>query len=200
MLRSKLSRLLLNSCRYSASASARCCVVGGQQFDAQLCLTQAAGGIEPRGQRETDVFAIERRFLIDLGELHQRRQPGRRALLQTLQTVMHQDAVFIDQRHDVGHGADRRQSDGLQQERPHGFADFFRLASALAKCPGQFESHAGAAQTGERILMAGQARMNNRRGLRQFGRHFVMIGNDQFQAQFAGRHALLANWRCRNRR
>ena len=66
-------------------------------------------------------------------------------MLQTLQAVMHENAIFIDQRHDVGDGADRGDADGLHQERSHRLADALRLAGSLAQCPRQFERHAGAA-------------------------------------------------------
>ena len=167
MLRSKLSRLLFSSCRYSANALARSGDTGREQFDPQLRLPQPAGRIQPRGERKADVFAGQRRLLIELRQLHQRGQPGRRTMLQALQSVMDQNAIFVDQRHDIGHGADRRQSHRLQQERPHRIADALRLAGPLAQRPRQFERHARAAQSGERILMPRQPRMHDRGRLGQ---------------------------------
>ena len=120
--------------------------IGHQQFHAQLRLGQPARRVQPRRQRKADVLAIQVRLAVpvdlglDLGNLHQRGQPQRRAAGETLQAMMHQHAVFIDQRHDVGHGPQRRQSHRLDQEIPHSRADLLRPAGLLAKGPGDLRA------------------------------------------------------------
>ena len=84
-----------------------------------------------------------------------------------LQAVAHEDAVLVDQRHDVGDGADRGEADGLEQELPQALVDALALARPLADGPRQLERDRGAAQAGERIAAAGQPGMHDRRGARQ---------------------------------
>ncbi len=57
----------------------------------------------------------------------------------------------------------------------------------LADRPGQLEGHSGPAQAGERIATSGQAGMDDRFSVGQFIRGAVVIGNDQLQAQSAGK-------------
>ena len=76
---------------------------------------------------------------------------GRRIMPQAIQAVPHEDAILVDERHDVGHRADRRQSDGPHQKVPHRLADALRLARPLAERPGHLQRHRRAAQAGERI-------------------------------------------------
>ena len=103
----------------------------------------------------------------------------------------HENAVLVDERHDVGDRADRGQADRRHEEVPHGLGHAFGLAGPLANGPGQLESHARTAQSAERIARARQARMDDRRSGRQFRAKFVMIGDDQLQADFARRESRL---------
>ena len=114
--------------------------------------------------------------------------------------MANQHAVLVDQRHDVGHGAERGESNGLQEEIFHARRDSFGSACLLTERPGQFHGHARAAQPGERIIAAGQMRMHNGCGLGQLRAWLVMIGDDQFDAQLAGERPLRRCCRCRNRR
>ena len=127
----------------------------------------------------------------DLGDVHQRGQPERRRIGQTLQPMTHQHAVLIDQRHDVGHGAQGGQPDGLHEKILHSRGDPLGPGGLLAERPGQFHRHARAAQTAERILAARQSRMNDRRGLGQTKAGLVVVGDDQFDAQFPGEDRLV---------
>ena len=127
----------------------------------------------------------------DLGDLHQRGQPERRRVGQALQPVADQHAVLVDQRHDVGHGAQGGQPDGLNEKILHPRGDAFGPGGLLAEGPGQFHRHARAAQTAERIVAARQSRMNDRRGLGQSRAGLVVIGDDQLDAQFPGEDRLV---------
>ncbi len=128
MLRSRLSRLLFSSWRYSASDDARSCVLRRQQLDAKLCLTEPSGGVEPRRDHKRDVLAVERVLCIQLRYAHQVRKTQRRPLFQADQAVAHEDSIFVHQRHDIGHGPDCRHPNGLQQECAHPIADLLGLA------------------------------------------------------------------------
>ena len=123
---------------------------------------------------------------LQLGDLHQRARPSGGMCLQAVQAVADENAVFIDQRHDVGHGADRGQADGRHQKVPQRLADALGLAGPLAEGPGQLERHARAAQAAERIAVPRQPRMDDRRRVRQSRGELVVIGDDQLQAQLAG--------------
>ena len=85
-------------------------------------------------------------------------------MAQAVETVAHEDAVFVDQRHDVGDGADRGQADGPHQKHPHRLADALGLAGLLTERPGQLERDGGAAQSGEWIGRARQAGVDDRGG------------------------------------
>ena len=160
---------------------------GGQQFDGQLGLTQSSGGVQSRGEHEADVFALQTRFLGELRQMQQPLHPQTGSAAKTRQTMMDQNPIFIDERHDIGHGADRRQSDGFQKKFTHRRADFFRIARPLAQGPSQFERHARAAESRERIRRSRQSRMHNRRGGGEPIAPFMMIRDDELEAQLASR-------------
>ena len=73
-----------------------------------------------------------------------------------------EDAVFVDERDDVGHRADGGEADGPHQEVLHRLADALGFAGLLAERPGEFQGDGGAAQAGERIGRAGQAGVDDR--------------------------------------
>ena len=52
--------------------------------------------------------------------------------------------------------------------------------------PGEFHGHARAAEAAEGIVAAGQSRMDDGGGLGQLRAGLVVVGDDQFDAQFAG--------------
>ena len=103
-----------------------------------------------------------------------------------------QDAVLVDQRHDVGHGAQRGQTHRLDKKILHSRADAFGPAGLLAQGPGQFHGHARAAQSAEGIIAAGQTRMDDGRGRGQPRARLVMVGDDQLDAQLAGQLGFVA--------
>ena len=85
-----------------------------QQARGEVGRAHATCGIDPRRNHERDVEPVDGRVL-QAGRFEQRPQADRvRPLRQPLQTELGDDAVFADQRHDVGDGADRGQ---LQERR-----------------------------------------------------------------------------------
>ena len=147
-----------------------------QQFDGQLRLTEPAGGIEPRGQHERNVFAVPAalsppgRARLDLGDVHERGHAERRALGQALQAVMHQDAIFVDQGHNVGHRPHGRQTHRPAAGSRASAARPFARRGLLTHGPRQLEGHPRAAQAAKRIRTAGQPRMHDGRGVGQTAR------------------------------
>ena len=111
--------------------------------------------------------------------------------MQAHQSVVYQHAILVDQRNDIGDRPQRSQTHGRDQELPHGRADALSVARTLAHGPGQFERDARTAQAAERVQMPRQTRMHDGRRVRQLVPHFVMIGDDQFEARFARRLGLL---------
>ena len=171
--------------------------VGHQQLDGQLRLAEPAGGIQPRGELEGHVLGREPHLAVgvslggDLGDGHQRGQAQGGRVGQALQPVVDQHAVLVHQRHDVGHGAQGGQPDGLEQEILHPRGDPLGPAGLLAEGPGQLQGHARAAQAAERIAAAGQPRMDDGRGVGQLRARLVVVGDDQLDAQLAGQGGLL---------
>ena len=150
-LRSSVCRWSLSSWTNSASCIARCGDSVVEQLDRQLGLPQPAGRVEPRADREGDVFAGERRLLVEARHVLERLEARHRAVPQAIQPVPHQHAILVHQRHDVGHRADRGEPDGPHQIIPHRLADALRFARPLAQRPGELQRDGRAAQTGERI-------------------------------------------------
>ena len=83
-----------------------------KQLEGERRLPEAAGRVEPRGDREADVFAFDVWLFVEAGDLLEGQETGRGIMAQAVEAVADEDAVFIDERHDVGHGADRGQADG----------------------------------------------------------------------------------------
>ena len=135
---------------------------GGEQFEGERGLAQAAGGVEPRADREAEVFAVELLFLVEAGYFLERGDAERGVVAEAVEAVADEDAVFVDERHDVGDRADGGEADGSHQERSHRLADALGFAGLLAESPGELQRDGGAAQAGEGIGRAGQAGVDDR--------------------------------------
>ena len=79
--------------------------------------------------------------------------------------MANKNAIFVHERYDVSDSSDGSNPDGGHQAITHSFSDPFGITGSLAKCPGQLEGHAGAAQAVERIIVSRQARMDDCRGV-----------------------------------
>ena len=141
--------------------------LGRQQLDGHLRLAEPARRVEPRADREADVFAGERRFLVEAGHVLQRLEAGHGPMPQAVEPVPHEHAVLVHERHDVGHRAHRGEPHGPHQIVPHRLADALGFARPLAQRPGELKRDRRAAEAGERIVAAGQAGMHDRRRARQ---------------------------------
>ncbi len=125
--------------------------IGDEKFQSKLGLAQAAGGVEARADGEADVFAIELGFLIEFGDSFEGGDAGRGEVAEAVETVADEDAVFVDERDDIGDGADGGEADGAHEKCAHRFADAFGVASLLAEGPSEFQGDGSAAEAGEGV-------------------------------------------------
>ena len=159
---------------------------GRQQFDDEPGVAESTGGIEARGQSKAHVFGADRFVVGEPGGGEQRTDTDRRPGDQSLQSVLDDHSVFILQRHDIGDEAERRQTEQVEERFAQFGADPVAAAGALGDGPREFEGDRRTGQSGERILRPGQPRMDEHIRGRQCLLHLVVIGDDQFDADFAG--------------
>ena len=103
-----------------------------------------------------------------------------------MQPLPHEDPVFIDERHDVGHRAEGGQADRSQEHLAEPGCDPRVAAGPRRDRPGEFEGDAGAAELSEGIGRAGEARMHEHVGVRERVAEGVVIGDDEFEAELTG--------------
>ena len=162
------------------------CIRRGEQFDATGGLAESAGRIEAGGEPEGHVFAVELRLLMKLRQFHEPSEAGPAPQPQAFEAVLHEDPVLVEQRHDVGHGPERRQTDRLEQHLAESWRHLFGPTGPRGDRPCEFEGHAGAAQLAEGVTRTGEPRMHEHGRLRKRVCERVVIGDDQFEAEFAG--------------
>ena len=95
--------------------------------------------------------------------------------------MLNADAVLIAKWHHIGNEAERTEADGIEQELAQFGRDFVAGAESLCDGPREFERDTRAGQPAEGIV-AGQARVNDCRGVWDVVEHFVVIGDDQIQS------------------
>ena len=110
--------------------------------------------------------------------------------IEAFEAVFHEQAIFAAKGDDVGDCPDGCQSDRAHQKRPHMRRRLLAVSQSLADAPGELEGHADAAQIAERIARARQSRMHEARCVRKCGSNLMMVGDHQFEAQFAGQSSL----------
>ena len=104
-------------CASSAAASsrARFSSVGQQQFQRGLRGAEPAGGVEAWPEAKADVDRPHRR--LHAGHFHQRAQPRPERARHLQAAPAHEDAVFLHQRHEVGHRAERDEVERIRAGR-----------------------------------------------------------------------------------
>ena len=80
-----------------------------------------------------------------------------------------EDAVFVDEGHDVGNGSHGSESDGGDEKVSHPWVHSFGSGGLLAQCPGEFE---GDARSAEAWQMDSLVRAD--RGARWLGRWAIV--------------------------
>ena len=161
-------------------------VGGGEHLDRQAGLAEPPGGIEPRRQPEGDILALERRLLLELGQLHQPHDPGAAPQSEALEAMLDEDPVLVEEGHDVGDGAERRQADGPQEHLPQPRRHVLGATGPCGDRPGELEGHRGATQVAEGIAAPREPGMNEHRRLGERGAEAVVVGDDQIDPQLAG--------------
>ena len=111
------------------------------------------------------------------------REAERRHLLETVEAMTNEDAVFVDERDDIGDGAEGGEADGGEEKVTEAIGYFFGFAGSLTEGPGELEGDAGAAETSEGIVVAGEAGVNDGGGVRQSGGGLVGVGDDELEAE-----------------
>ena len=159
--------------------SAVVAIGAAQQLQRQRGVLEAAGGVEPRREAKADGAGVDAVGL-DPGDLHQGGQAGARRAAQAPQADARQHAVLVDERHDVGDGAD---GDHIA-ERPQG------QRHLDARLRGLFEQRVrkleGDADAGElRARVAGQLGSDDH-AVRRRALHLVVVGDDDVHAELAG--------------
>ena len=157
-----------------------------EQFDPAADVAHPAGGVEPGGELEGHVLAVDPAAVAEPGHLDEPRDAGPAVVAQAGQRVLHEDPVLVEQRHHVGHRAQGRQADRPQQHAAQPRRHLLCPAGPRGDRPGQLEGHAGAAQVAEGIGGARQPRMDEHVGRRQRLVEMMMVGDDELHAQGPG--------------
>ena len=148
--------------------------VGEQGLERVERVVHAPGGVDPRAEPEADVHAGG--VAVEAGEFLQGAQSGVEGAGQAAQSLAHQDAVFPDQRHDVGDGG---QGDEFQQ--PAQIEVFQR--PALEHRVGELEGDAGGAQVGEVLVGGGRLRVDEGAAVRPaVGSRFMVVDHHHVDA------------------
>ncbi len=159
--------------------------VGRQQVDGPAGMVDAAGGVQTRGQPKRDIVGVHR-TMGDPGRLHQGGQAQPSAGSDHLQAGFRQDAVFLQQRHHVGDGAQGHQvAEGAQI----GFGASgpkTGFAQASPQRDGQEEGHADAGQPTQSARAVRALGVDDRQRLRQRGAYVVVIGDNHVDPRCAG--------------
>ena len=147
-------------------------IVREQERGCHVGVPDAAGGVQPRREREPD--RLER----DVGGCHarsgeQRRDPRPRRRSDPLEAQARDPAVLAEHRGDVRDGPDRRQVGqvhGRRLDRDPG--------EALEEQRGDLERNARPGQPGVRVAAIWTVRVDDRNRGRHLGRHPVVIRDD----------------------
>ena len=94
-------------------------IVGRQQLHREPRLSQSSSRVDARADREANVVGSKFLLVSQTADLHQRLHARTATLDKTAQSVPHDRAILIDQRHAIGHGSDRREPNRAHQEFAH---------------------------------------------------------------------------------
>jgi hypothetical protein len=163
-------------------------ISGAQQLIGQFAAGQPPRRVEARRQPKGDGRRIDAPFFQPC-LFHQRSQPGPHCPVDLRQPALHQAAVFAEQRHHIGHSAQRHQ---VEQRLFHRGDLVGRQPTyaALCCCPQhrlrQPIGHADAGQFGRVRRAIRAARVDHRQRRRQLAPHRVMVGHDHIQPHLPG--------------
>ncbi len=89
-----------------------------------------------------------------------------------------EDAVFVLQRHHVGHRTQGRQRHGVEQALAEARRDLVGAAGALAQRPRQLERHPRAGQAAERVGPIAEPGVDEHGGVWQALPRLVVVSDD----------------------
>ena len=158
----------------------------GQQPERVPGVPHPTGGVQARADDERHVAFLDA-LVRESRRFHDGLQPRVIEFArQGLEPRGHERPVFVYQRHDVGDGSQGGQRGGVGQE-------LLKLGRAgpltgqrQTDGPGQLKGHAHAGQVAEGVGRVGQLRIDDGVGLGQPVLGFVVIGDDEIDAQRAG--------------
>ena len=148
-----------------------------QQFERELRVGDAAGGVEARAEPVADVLGGERDG-VDARDLHQRAQAGAARARDRGQAGAHEAAVLVDERRHVADGAERGDIEvGVGVERAA--AGVVQRGARRGTRGRPSRARAG------RRARAEQLRVDERVRVGQHGRHGVVVEDDHVHAELA---------------
>ena len=147
-------------------------VPGKQQVEGGVGVLHTPGGIEPGRNPKGHILGAYG-LLVAVNPPQQSLQPRTPRVRQPLQPLLHQIAVFVPQRHQIRHRAQRRQ---LGQRPVRRFPQVFQQRAR------HLVGNPGPAQLRARIAVARHPGVHNRRRIGTPGRRRVMVGYDHIGA------------------
>ena len=143
---------------------------GQEEVQGSLGSVETARGIEPGSEAESEVHAVYRRG--DTGDFDERAEALAARVFHHLETLAHEHAVLVHQRHNVRDGGQRDEVQVVLQFKALGLA-------ALAHRVADLEDHARAAQIMEGVT---QLRIHHRARRQARGVGLVVIHHYHFDA------------------
>src|SRR5262249_16238581 len=112
-------------------------------------------------------------------------QAGRGRFTQCTNAVVSEDTILVEEWNDIADGSDRCQCGRTEQKVSKAFLGLGAATDFSRELPCQLEADSRAAEFTEGVGRARQSRMNQRCGIGEPLRQFMMIGYDEFQADRA---------------
>ena len=178
-------------------------IVGEQATDADAHVVEPTGGVEARSERRTRGPAADNVAMRPARGFAQRANSrSRLAGVNAAQTLLHQDAVVVIERHDVGDRAERRRGRGsppcsvrsmpMRSNQP-------RSRSSRAQQREHIEDDADTGEIRAAEPATGQIRIDDRVRVGHFAPGQMMIRDDRRSRRRRGPRARLRRSRCRCR-
>ena len=157
-------------------------IIGQKHIDRVLCVVHAAGGVDARRDLKSHLARAGGTAVEQPGKFQNRAQSGILGLVQILEAVLDDHAVFPDQRHHVCHGRDGHQ---LQERLQYARQLVGRPSERREQRLHQLERNARAAQVFVGIRAVAAVGVEHGERGRKLGLGQMMIGDDDVDAAFA---------------
>ena len=161
-------------------------VVGDQELHGLRRVAEAADRVEPRPEPEADVRRVHALAAIELRVVEQRAHAHHLHGVDGGKPTRHEDAVLVDKRHHVRHGAERHQRHAAHQRVLEHRGHVLAAAPEPRELGRHLERHRRSAEVDERRRVASRERgVRDRRSLgHAAGIHVVVVGDQELDAQF----------------